>query len=157
MLFLKPPYISKCSYSLTLFLSASLSLTSILSLTSVSYPPNFSMDSIFSWGSSYILQYFIDYAIPPYSSSRPFVTFSHTAPSALAGTSFWACSLLCISFSTFSGLYMLFKWVNSQFCSSYCITRSTWASYPFFSLLQICTAPAVLPNSCIPFPYFSIF
>ena len=74
----------ECFSSLTLLLSASLSLFSIISLTSVSHPPNFYIDSTSSRSppkSFHIFSTTLSHLIP----ARPFVTFSHTALSAMVG------------------------------------------------------------------------
>ena len=77
---LNPPYISKCSSSFTLCLSASLSLVSIFSFASVLHF-YFSVDSISSWFSPISVHIFpttLSHLIP----ARPFVTFSYTTLSA---------------------------------------------------------------------------
>ena len=70
---LNPPNTCKHLFSFTLFLGASLSLISIISFTAVVSPKRLYGWYFFSV-SSYILPYFLDYAIPPYSTS-PFCYF----------------------------------------------------------------------------------
>ena len=56
----------------------------------------------------------------------PFLTFSHTALSAMAGYLFFGIFLLYTLYCHFNFLKSFcFKWVHSQFCSYYCITRRT--------------------------------
>ena len=86
-LLLNPCIISINVSSFTLFLSASFSLVSILSFTHVLCPANFSMDSISSWFPPISFHAFsttLSHLIP----ARPFVNFSHTALSAMAGNLF---------------------------------------------------------------------
>ena len=81
------PYICECFSSFTLFLSACLCLSSILFFTSILRPPNFCVDStssspppisfhIFSTTLSHLIR------------ARPYVLFSRTASSTMAGNLF---------------------------------------------------------------------
>ena len=94
-----------CFSSFTLFLSAILSFSSILFFTLVLYPPNFSIDSVFSWSppnSVHILSTTLSHLIP----ARPFVVFSHTAISTMAGNLFSG---------TFLTFYCQFNFLTSLF------------------------------------------
>ena len=94
----------------TMFRSASLSFLPILASISALYLPNFSADITSSWCFPYILAYFLNYAIPPFSSSPlPCVTFSHTALSTMDGNLF---------FGMFLALYCHFNFLMSLFVFS---------------------------------------
>ena len=56
--------------------------------------------------SSYNLPYFLNYAIPPYSSSPSCYFLPYSSINDGLETSFWACSLLYAAISTFSCLYL---------------------------------------------------
>ena len=74
-------------------------------LLPLSRTPQTSPRTVFFLVSSEALPQFVDYSIPPYSSS-PLCCFLQTALSAIAGFLFLACSLLYIAISTFSRLYL---------------------------------------------------
>ena len=103
----------KCSSSFTLFLSAGLSLIYILCFTSVCLvPPKLIYEQLLYLFlvSSYILPSFLDYAIPPYSSSLFCYFLSYIQPCQLwLATSFLAYSLLYIAIFPFSRLYLFLR------------------------------------------------
>ena len=83
----------------------------------------------------HILPYFLDDAIPSILSSP----FRYFLPYGLIGYGrqplFW--HVLCFVLPCQrSDVSLRFVWVHSQFCSCYCITRRTWASYCCSSFLQ---------------------
>ena len=113
---LNPPYYSERFSDFTLFLSASLSLRFMFSSSSTLHLPKFSADSISCWFAPISFHTFsttLSHLIP----ARPFVTFSHTAPSAMAGS-----PLLFILQFQLSHVSACLEWVHSQFCSQY----GTW-------------------------------
>ena len=109
------PPISPCFFALACPLFLSFLSTLVL------YAANFSMDSTYLFlGPSYTLQYFLDCAIPPCSSSPPFLSFSRTALSAMVGNLFfWHVTLLYMASSTFSSL--LFHITSSALNSAFVV------------------------------------
>ena len=75
----------------------------------------------------YILPYFLNLAIPPYSSSP----FGYSLPYSSINYGwqplFWHVPCFILSFQLFH-IPVRLEWVHSQFCSYYCITSCTWAS-----------------------------
>ena len=57
--------------------------------------------------------------------ARPFVTFSHTAPSAMAGNLSFGVFLTLYCHINFFQYSICFRWVPAHFCSKYCTTRRT--------------------------------
>ena len=104
----------ECSSSFTLLHSASLSLISIFSFLSCT--PQTSLWTVYIFlVSSNILPYFLDYAIPPYSSS-PFCYLLPYSPISYGWQPlFWHVLYYILSFQL-SHVPICFKWVHSQFC-----------------------------------------
>ena len=124
-LFSSHPRLSlKCPSSFALFLSAR--LISII-LRSIFYfclvPPKLLCAHDLFLVSYYALPYFLDYAIPPYSSS-PFCYFFLYSPISYGWQPlFLACSLLYIANSTFSRLYLFEVGTFPVLLLILCITR----------------------------------